>query len=157
MVGIPLYIIVWVYIVVGNLVTGAFSESGLSYLCSYINFVIRGFIYSLMSNSLFLNVFIIIIIIMINNFTHWEFFTSMLADSLSQKTEWQQVSSSFQDSSQYSSRSQECCCLDWHYTSQSSSPIINPLVTEPKAPITISISVTFMFDSFLFNSPARSR
>ena len=38
-------------------------------------------------------------------------------------------------------------------TSKSSSPVNNPLVTAPKAPITI---VTFMFQSF-FNSLARSR
>ena len=37
-----------------------------------------------------------------------------------------------------------------------SSPFNNPLVTEPKAPITIGIIVTFMFHSF-FNSLARSR
>ena len=41
--------------------------------------------------------FIIIIIII-----HWEFFTSVLADDLSLETEWQQVSSSLQDSFQYS-------------------------------------------------------
>ena len=36
------------------------------------------------------------------------------------------------------------------------SPFNNPLVTVPKAPITIGIIVTFMFHSF-FNSLARSR
>ena len=41
-------------------------------------------------------------------------------------------------------------------TSKSSRPFNNPLVTVPKAPITISIVVTFMFHSF-FNSLARSR
>ena len=41
-------------------------------------------------------------------------------------------------------------------TSKSSSPFSNPLVTVPKAPITIGIIVTFMFHSF-FNSLARSR
>ena len=44
--------------------------------------------------------------------TPWEFFTSVLADGLSLETEWQQVSSSLQDSSQYSCRSQQYCCLD---------------------------------------------
>ena len=39
--------------------------------------------------------------------------------------------------------------------SKSSSPFINPLVTVPKAPMTIGIIVTFMFHSF-FNSLARS-
>ena len=41
-------------------------------------------------------------------------------------------------------------------TSKSSSPIINPLVTVPRAPITIGTIVTFMFKSF-FNSLARSK
>ena len=40
--------------------------------------------------------------------------------------------------------------------SKSSSPFQNPLVTVPKAPITIGIIVIFMFHSF-FNSLARSR
>ena len=35
-----------------------------------------------------------------------------LADGFSLEFEWQQVSSSLQDSSQYSGRSQQCCCLD---------------------------------------------
>ena len=41
-------------------------------------------------------------------------------------------------------------------TSKFSSPFRNPLVTVPKAPITIGIIVTFMFYSF-FNFLARSR
>ena len=41
-------------------------------------------------------------------------------------------------------------------TSMSSWPFNNPLVTVPKAPITIGIIVTFMFHGF-FNSLARSR
>ncbi len=40
-------------------------------------------------------------------------------------------------------------------TSKSSNPFNNPLVTVPKAPITIGIIVTCMFHSF-FNSRARS-
>ena len=41
-------------------------------------------------------------------------------------------------------------------TSESSSPFNNPLVTVPKAPITIGMIFTFMFHGF-FNSLARSR
>ena len=41
-------------------------------------------------------------------------------------------------------------------TSKSSSPLTNPLVTVPNAPITVGIIVTCMFHSF-FNSLARSR
>ena len=44
-------------------------------------------------------------------YTPWEFFTSVLTDSSSLEFEWQ-VFSSLQDSSQYSSCSQYCCCLD---------------------------------------------
>ena len=45
---------------------------------------------------------IIIIIIIINSF---ESFSQALADGFSRQFEWQQVSTSLQDSSQYSSRS----------------------------------------------------
>ena len=40
-------------------------------------------------------------------------------------------------------------------TSKSSRPINNPLVTVPKAPITIGIIVTFMFHSFFFQFPSK--
>ena len=45
-------------------------------------------------------------------FTPQEFFTSVLADGFSLEFEWQQVSSSLQDSSQDSGRPQQCCRLD---------------------------------------------
>ena len=45
-------------------------------------------------------------------FSPWEFFTSALAESFPLEFEWQQVSSSLQDFSQYSDRSQQCCSLD---------------------------------------------
>ena len=47
-----------------------------------------------------------------NIFFSMEFFTSALADGLSLVFEWQQVSSSLQDSFQYSSRSQQFYSLD---------------------------------------------
>ena len=46
-----------------------------------------------------------------------EFFTSVLADGFSLESEWQQVSSGLQDSSQYSACSQQCCHLDSLYPS----------------------------------------
>ena len=49
-------------------------------------------------------IIIIIIIIFIISLL-WEFFTPTLADGFSPEFEWQQVSLSPQDSSQYSSRS----------------------------------------------------
>ena len=48
---------------------------------------------------------IIIIIIIIIILLLWEFFTPTLTDCFSLESEWQQVSSSLQDSSQYSGRS----------------------------------------------------
>ena len=87
------------------------------------------------------------------------FFTSALADGLSLEFEWQQVSSNIQDSSEYSGRSQQCCSLDGGLlsSSKSSSPFNNPLVTVPKAPITIGIMVTFMFHGFFFSIPLQGR
>ena len=67
--------------------------------------------------------------------------------------QWE-VSSSLQDSSQYSDRFYDLnnvvistvsrCPL----ISKSSSPCTNPLVAVPSAPITIGITITFMFHSF---------
>ena len=46
-----------------------------------------------------------------------EFFTSALADGLSQEFKWQQVSSNLQDYSQYSGRSQQGRNLDGLHSS----------------------------------------
>ena len=80
-----------------------------------------------------------------------------LADGLA--LEWQQVSSSLQDSSQYFAVLNNV--VVWMVstcppTSKSSSPFSNSLVTVPNAPITIGMIVTCMFHCF-FNSLARSR
>ena len=50
--------------------------------------------------------FVRMVIFILLLFTLWKFFTSELADCLSLEFQWQQVSTSLQDSSQYSSRSQ---------------------------------------------------
>ena len=44
--------------------------------------------------------------------TPWEFFPPALDDGLSLEFEWQQVSSSLQDSSQYSDRCKQYCSLN---------------------------------------------
>ena len=46
----------------------------------------------------------------------WEFFPAALTDGLSVEFEWQEVSSSLQDPSQYSSRSQYCCSLNGNHS-----------------------------------------
>ena len=56
----------------------------------------------------------IIIIIIIHTLG---LFTSALADRFSLESEWQQVSSSLQDSSYYSGLSQQCCHLDGLHSS----------------------------------------
>ena len=76
--------------------------------------------------------------------------------SFSLESGWQQVSSSLQDSSQYSGRSVVWMVFTRLPNSKSSSPFSNHLVAVPNAPITIGIIVTCMFHSF-FNSLARSR
>ena len=77
----------------------------------------------------------------------------------SQEFEWQQVSSSLRDYSQYFSILSTA--VIWIVstrtsTSKSSRPFNNTLVIVPKAPITIGTIVTFMFHS-IFNFLARSR
>ena len=79
----------------------------------------------------------------------WEFSSPTLADFLSLEFEWQPVSSSFQVSSLYSSRSQQCSCLDClHLILKSSRPLTKSLVTVRRERITIGITVTFTFQIF---------
>ena len=88
----------------------------------------------------------------------WEFFTPALANGFPLGSEWQQVSTSLEESSWYS--------VDVHNAvvwvvsnhlliSKFSSPFTKPLVILLSAPITIGITVTFMFHSF-FSSLVRS-
>ena len=56
-------------------------------------------------------------LLLLLSFTPLEFFTWVLADGFSLEFEWQQVSSSLQDSSQYSGHPQQCCRLDTLYPS----------------------------------------
>ena len=87
------------------------------------------------------------------------FFTSALADGLSLEIEWQQgpqVSRTLLSILAVFNNAVVWMVFTRPPTSKSSRPNNNPLVTVPKAPITIGIIVTFMFHSF-FNSLARSR
>ena len=77
-----------------------------------ITFMFHSFFTSL-ARSMYLS-FIITVIFII---TPREFFTSVLADDFSLEFEWQQVSSSLQDSSQDSGRPQQCRRLDSLYPS----------------------------------------
>ena len=77
----------------------------------------------------------------------WELFTPAWADSFSQESEWLQVS-----------RTLLSILADLSNTAVwmvSTRTLISPSVTIPDAPITISITITFMFHSF-FCSLARS-
>ena len=69
-------------------------------------------VYDLKVAENFMRLIIKIIIIIFIIIYSLEYFTSALADGLSLEIEWQQVSSSLQDSSQYSGRLRKCCCLD---------------------------------------------
>ena len=71
-----------------------------------VTFMFHSFFSSLARSSLLLS-----------SFTPLEFFTSVLADGFSLGFDWQQVSTSLQDSSQDSGRSQQCCHLDSLYPS----------------------------------------
>ena len=97
--------------------------------------------------------FIIIIII------YLEFFTSALADCLSlglSDSKSPQVSRTLLSIQVVLNNAVVWMVSTHPPTSKSSSPFSNPLVTVPKAPITIGIIVTCMFHSF-FNSLARLR
>ena len=92
-------------------------------------------------------------------FTPLEFFISVLADGFSLEFEWQQVSSSLQDSSQYSGHSQQCCHLDSLFPSTNFQVIQSSIILwllcqkhqSQLAQSSLSCSTAF------FNSLARSR
>ena len=96
----------------------------------------------------------IIIIVIIPS----EFFTRTLADGLSLESEWEQISTGVQDSSQYSSRSKQRETLNGIDSSsdfQLFQALSKLLATVPNEPISIGITVT-IFHSFL-SSLARSK
>ena len=107
-------------------------------------------------------IMIIIMIIIISSSssrTPFRLLTPAFVESYSQEFKWQQLSSSLQNSSQHSVRSQYTVVwiVSTHpLISRSSSPCINPLVITPKATITTGITITFVWHS-LFSSLARSR
>ena len=84
-------------------------------------------------------------------FTLWEFFTQAIADS------FHRSSSDCNSPQVFTTRLNILGVLNnavvWMVStrpliSKSSSPFTNPLVTVPRVPITIGITVTFMFQSF---------
>ena len=78
-------------------------------------------------------------------FTPWEFFTWILAGGFSLKFEWQQVSWTLLRILAVLNNA-----VIWMFSTRppTSRSFNNPLVTVPKAPITIGMIVTFMFHSF---------
>ena len=85
-----------------------------------------------------------------------EFFSPALADGLSLDSEWQQVSSGLQDSSQYSGWSQKCCTLDSlgsSSDSNSSRPLTKPLGIVLSTTITFGITITFISHSVIIITP----
>ena len=82
------------------------------------------------------------------------FFTSVLADGLSLKFEWQQVSRSLLSILAVLNNVVVWMVFTSPPTSKSYGPFSNHLVTVPKAPITIDIIVTAMFQ-FFFQFPSK--
>ena len=76
-----------------------------------------------------------------------EFFTSALADGFSLGSEWQQVSRTLLSILAFLNNVVVWMVSTCPPTSKSSSPFSNPLITVPKALITIGIIVTCMFHS----------
>ena len=85
-----------------------------------------------------------------------EFFTLALADGFSLEFEWQQVSSSLSILADLNN-AVVLMLSTRPLISKFSSICTNILVTVPRAPITIGITVTFMFHNLKTNSLARSR
>ena len=82
-------------------------------------------------------------------------FTPALADGFSLEFKWQKITSSLQDSSQYSGRSYYNCSLYGLYLSsylQICQSLDQSFGNFPSAPTTIGITVTFMLSIVLFSS-----
>ena len=62
-------------------------------------------------------VILLLLLLLLLSFTPLEFFILALADGLSLEFEWQQISWSLRDSSQYSGRSQKCYSLEGLHSS----------------------------------------
>ena len=91
--------------------------------------------------------------------TSCEFLTPAFVDGFSHEYEWQQISLSLQESSQYSGWFQQCCCLDFLDSSpvfNSSRPLSKPLGPVLTLPVTTGLTITLMFYNFL-SSLARSK
>ena len=89
--------------------------------------------------------------------TSWEIFTSVLADGLSLKFEWQQpphVSRTLLSILAHLNNVVIWTVSTCPLISKSSSPFNNPSVTVPRAAIMIGINVTFMLHSF-FQFPSK--
>ena len=87
-----------------------------------------------------------------------EFFTTTLADGLSQEFEWEQVSRILLSILAVLNNALIWILSTHPLDSKSSNPFNDPLITVPKVPITIGNIVTFMFHScFFFNFLARPR
>ena len=80
----------------------------------------------------------------------FELFTQALTDGFSLELKWELVSSSLQDSYQYFDLTNAIVWMasTCRLISKFSSPCTSPFVAVPRAPITIGITVTFMFHSF---------
>ena len=88
-------------------------------------------------------------------FTPSKFFTTALVDGLSLESEWQQVSSSLQDYSLYTGRSQQCCTLDGfgsYSALQLFQLLYQPSRIIPSDWFTICTTLIFIFHSFLWKS-----
>ena len=87
-------------------------------------------------------------------FTSWKVFSSPLADSLLLESEWQEISRTHLSILTDLSNAVVWMVSTLPLISKSSSPLTNPLVTVPRAPNTIGITITFTFHSF-FPSPRK--
>ena len=84
------------------------------------------------------------------SFYSLEFFSSALADGFSLEFEWQQVSRTLLSILAILNNVVILMVSTRPLIFKSSVPLNNPLVTLPKAPITIGIIVTFIFHRFFF-------
>ena len=88
-------------------------------------------------------------------FIPYDFFTVAFIGRLLKESEWQQVTSGLQNTSEYSTLSQQCCHLSSHIC-VSSSHFSKNLWAVPSVQTTIGITLPLVFQC-LFSSRARSK
>ena len=132
-------------------------SSGVSVHLSFVSFLVGDwFFFCLFLHCHYYSELLQLVFLYSSNYniyyiTPCKFLTRALADGLSLESEWQQVTTGFQDSSQYCGRPQQLFIFDGLYSSSDFfllERVSLALGTIPSAPMTTGFTSTFMFHTY---------